>query len=123
MSFEVPSNGKSKTEEKNQQPGFVVQVSGSSNANTGVLNKLNQEHHHRQQHVSGAPIEITSKLNGDTSGDGLVSFDNNLNNINGSSGEQRGVGGNNNQGVMTVATIKPTSKQISETTVLQLNNI
>ena len=120
MSFEVPSNGKSKTEEKNQQPGFVVQVSGSSNANTGGLNKLNQEHHHRQ-HVSGAPIEITSKLNGDTSGDGLVSFDNNLNNNNGS-GEQRGVGGNN-QGVMTVATIKPTSKQISDTTVLQLNNI
>ena len=117
MSFEMPSTGgKSKTEEKSQQPGgFVVQVSGSTTNSPGMAaaNKLKQqEHHHRHGTNGGAPIEITSKLNGDASGDGLVSFDNAANS---------GVTGN--QGVMTVATIKPTQKQISETTVLQMNNI
>jgi len=49
-----------------------VQVSGSTTA-TG-LNKIKQDHHHHR--LGQPPIEITSKLNGDTSGDGLVSFDN-----------------------------------------------
>ena len=118
MSFEMGSGGKSKTEEKGQS-GFVVQVSGqTSAASQGMANKLNKQEHHVHHHRvgGGAPIEITSKLNGDTSGDGIVSFDNTPN----SNGVASGANG---QGVMTVATIKPTQKQISETTVLQMNNI
>ena len=82
-----------------QATGIVVQVSGST---TTGLNKI-------KQNEGAPPIEITSKLNGDRSGDGLVSFDN------GMSGPQGGV--------MTVATIKPNQKQVSETTVLQMSNI
>jgi len=79
-------------------------------------NKLNKQgaggntdpHYHR---LGAPPIEITSKLNGDNSGDGLVGFDKSPNN-------STGAATSGNQGVMTVATIKPTQKQISETTVL-----
>lgn len=62
------------------------------------INKIKQDHLHNHR-LGQAPIEITSKLNGDTSGDGLVSFDNAQNNVTGGAG--------NNQGVMTIATIKP----------------
>ena len=65
MSFEMPAN-KSKTEEKQEPTGIVVQVSGST---TSGLNKI-------KQNEGAPPIEITSKLNGDRSGDGLVSYDN-----------------------------------------------
>ena len=47
-----------------------------------------------------SPIEITSKLNGDRSGD-VVSFDNAHKN-----------------GVLAVASIKPAQKQVSETSVI-----
>ena len=73
MSIEMQANNKSKTEEKPQQSGIYVQV------------KQNE----------GAPIEITSKLNGDRSGDGLVKFDSET-------------AGPTTTGAMTVTTIKPT---------------
>ncbi len=48
-----------------QPGGFCVQVSGNTNSGMGKIKQ-----------TDGAPIEITSKLNGDRSGD-VVSFDNN----------------------------------------------
>lgn len=99
MSFEMSTN-KSKTEEKHHvasQGGFVVQLSGNTGAPGGpggkgvVGGKAGSE-------VS--PIEITSKLNGDRSGD-VVSFDNAHKN-----------------GVLAVASIKPAQKQVSETSVI-----
>ena len=53
MSFEMPSTGgKSKTEEKSQQPGgFVVQVSGSTTNSPGMpgpSNKLGKQQQQEQ---------------------------------------------------------------------------
>ena len=88
MSFEMSTN-KSKTEEKHHvasQGGFVVNVSGNmapgGPGTKGLIpNKAGSEQ---------APIEITSKLNGDRSGD-VVSFDN----------------AHKQKGVLAVASIKP----------------
>ena len=71
-----------------------MQVSGST---TSGMGKIKQS--------EGAPIEITSKLNADRSDD-VVSFDN-----------------TQTSGVMTVATIKPTQKQVSDSAVIQMSNI
>ena len=68
MEFEVPSDDKLKSDQKDsmlQPGGFCVQVSGNTNSGMGKIKQ-----------TDGAPIEITSKLNGDRSGD-VVSFDNN----------------------------------------------
>ena len=80
MSFE--NSAASANKSKNEQSDFVVQVSGTA----GAASRLG-----KKPEVS-SPIEITSKLAGDRSGD-VVSFDN----------AQK-------HGVLTVASIKPASK-------------
>ncbi len=56
---------------------------------------------------AGAPIELTSKLEGqEVGGDGLVNYEN------GSAPPASG------SGIMTVATIKPTQKQVSDSAVI-----
>ena len=98
MSFEMPGDKSKSAQKDSNNPsspgGFVVQVSGST---TSGMGKIKQS--------EGAPIEITSKLNADRSDD-VVSFDN-----------------TQTSGVMTVATIKPTQKQVSDSAVIQMSNI